>query len=172
MTTKITIMKNLLLISLLASGVLFFGCVKHNILPAYTPAFAKDFSVSSFNHTADTVNVGDTVYCTAEGTMSDTVTGQNNIYAYFTVVSSAPGSPVYNFGTASSPIKLTKTLGAASNGLYGWTSTIAIVGATTTPNSKLTITGNFIYQLSLSSEGNGTASATDAGVLNKTVFVQ
>ncbi len=39
-------------------------------------------------------------------------------------------------------------------------------------NSKLTISGNFIYQLSLSSEGGGLASATDAGVVNKTVFIQ
>jgi hypothetical protein len=172
MNFKITIMKKLFLISLLASAAVIFGCVKHNVLPTFTPAFAKDFSVSSLNHTTDTVSVGDTIYLTAAGTMSDTVTGQNNIYAYFVISSSAAGAPVFNYGSAASPIKLTKTLGAASNGLYGWTATIAISGATATANSKLTITGYFIYQLSLSSEGNGTASATDAGVLNKTVFVQ
>jgi hypothetical protein len=172
MNLKITIMKKLFLISLLAAAALIFGCVKHNVLPTFTPAFAKNFSVSSLNHTADTVNVGDTIYLNAAGTMSDTVTGQNNIYAYFVISSSAPGAPTYSYGSASAPIKLTKTFSAASNGLYGWTSTIAIVGATTTANSKLTVTGNFIYQLSLSSEGNGTASATDAGVLNKAIFVQ
>jgi hypothetical protein len=53
-----------------------------------------------------------------------------------------------------------------------WTSTIKLIGFTSIPNSKLTISGNFIYQLSLSSEGGGLASATDGGVVNKTVFIQ
>jgi hypothetical protein len=166
-------MKKLRLIFLVASGILIFGCVKYTNLPAYSPAFSKNFSVSTLNHTQDTVNVGDTIQLIATGGMSDSVTNQNNIYAYFTVTSSNSGAPAYNYGSASSPIKLSKTIGAQnSSGLYTWTSTIVLPGATNIANTKLTITGNFIYQLSLSSENGGTATATDAGVTNKTVYVQ
>jgi hypothetical protein len=166
-------MKKSLLFFLIASVVLTPGCVKFTNLPAYTPAFSKNFSVTSLNHTADTVNVGDTVQLVAMGTMSDSVTNQNNIYAYYTVTSSAAGAPTFAIGTAAAPIKLSKMIGAPnSSGLYTWTANISLAGITAIANSKLTITGNFIYQMSLSSEGGGTATATDAGILNKTVFVQ
>jgi hypothetical protein len=66
---------------------------------------------------------------------------------------------------------LSRTIGAQTNGLYAWTSTIILVGATTVDKAKLTITANFIYQLSLSSE-QGKLAATDAGNPNKTVYVK
>jgi hypothetical protein len=56
--------------------------------------------------------------------------------------------------------------------MNAWTSTVILTGVTSVSGSKLTITGNFIYQLSLSSQGGGLAAAADAGVLNKTVFVK
>jgi hypothetical protein len=160
-------MKKLLLISMIAMGGLILGCVKYTTLPAYTPPVTANFSVASLKHTADTVNLGDTVYLTATGTIYDTT---KNIYAYLTVSSSAAGVSTYTYGSASAPIKLVRTIGAQTNGLYAWTSTIMLVGATTVEKAKLTITANFIYQLSLSSE-QGKLTATDAGIVNKTVYV-
>src|SRR5579863_8045161 len=142
-------MKKLFLFSMLALGIFIFGCVKSTNLPAYTPPVTTNFSVSSLKHTADTVNLGDTIYLTATGTIDDTT---KNIYVYVTVSSSAAGVSTFSFGSASSPIKLTRTIGAQTNGLYAWTATIMLVGATTVDKAKLTITANFIYQLSLSSE--------------------
>ncbi|HSZ84912.1 MAG TPA: hypothetical protein VK787_02715 [Puia sp.] len=160
-------MKKLLFISMIAMSILSLSCVKYTSLPAYTPPVATNFSVSSLKHTADTVNLGDTIYLTATGTIYDTT---KNIYAYLTVSSSASGVSTYTYGSASSPIKLSRTIGAQTNGLYAWTSTITLVGATTVNKAKLTITANFIYQLSFSSE-QGKLTATDAGVANKTVYV-
>jgi len=121
------------------------------------------------NHTADTVNVGDTIYLNVAGTMYDTL----NVYAYVTTKSSATGSPVYSYGSSSSPVRLNCVLGSFNvSGMNPWTSTIMLTGVTSIPNTKLTISANFIYQLSLSTEGGGLASATDAGIANKTVYVQ
>jgi hypothetical protein len=159
-------MKKLLLICVIAISIIS-GCVKSTNLPAYTPPVTTNFSVASLKHTADTVNLGDTVYLTATGTISDTT---KNIYVYLTVSSSAAGVSTYTYGSASTPIKLSRTIGAQTNGLYAWTSTIVLVGATTVDKAKLTITANFIYQLSLSSE-QGKLTATDAGIVNKTVYV-
>jgi hypothetical protein len=113
--------------------------------------------------------VGDTIYLNVVGTMYDTL----NVYAYVTAKSSATGSPVYSYGSSSSPVKLTCILSSANvSDMNPWTSTIKLTGLTSIPNSKLTISANFIYQLSLSSEGGGLASATDGGIVNKTVFIQ
>jgi len=161
-------MKKMLLFSLITSGILLFGCIKYTTLPAYTPPVTTNFSVASLNHTADTVNLGDTVYLTATGTIYDTT---KNIYVYLTVSSSAAGVSTYTYGSASSPIKLSRTIGAQNSaGLYTWTSTIMLTGATSVDKAKLTIIANFIYQLSFSSE-QGKLTATDAGIVNKTVYV-
>ena len=161
-------MKKTLFYSLMAMGIWTSGCVKYTTLPAYTPPVTSNFSVISLKHTEDTVNVGDTIYLTATGTIYDTT---KNIYVYLTVSSSAAGVSSYTYGSASSPIKLSRTIGAATAGLYTWTSTITLPGATYIPDTKLTITANFIYQLSLSSE-LGKLTATDAGQGNKTVYVE
>ncbi len=162
-------MKKIFLFSLICSCVLVFSCTKNSIVPPYNPPVAANFTVTSMNHTKDTVNVGDTIYLNVVGTMYDTL----NIYAYLTIKSSATGSPVYSYGSSSSPIKLTRVLGSSNvTDMNPWTSTIRLTGVTSIANSKLTISGNFIYQLSLSSEGGGLASATDGGVVNKTVFIQ
>ncbi len=146
------------------------ACEKHDRLPTYTPPVAKNFTVTSLKHTMDTVNVGDTIYLIATGTASDS---SQFIYTYITVTSSAGGlNPSYSYGTAAAPIKLSKNYMSSSAGLYTWTATIMLPGATFVPSgTKLTIAANFIYQLSLSSE-QGTLSAADAGVTSKTVFVQ
>ena len=162
-------MKKIILCSFIASGILIFGCSKSNTLPPYKPPVSVNFTITSLNHTQDTVNVGDTITLNVAGTMFDTL----YVYAYLTVTSSASGAPVFTYGSASSPIKLTRVLGSSNvSGMNSWTSSIRLIGATVTHKSKLTITANFIYQLSLSSEGGGTATSTDAGILNKTVYVQ
>ena len=160
--------KNYILI-LIISGILFFSCTKNTFVPVYTPPVSTNFTVTSMNHTKDTVNVGDTILLDVVGTMYDTL----NVYAYFTIKSTATGSPVYTYGSSSSPIKLVRVLGSSNvTDINPWTSTIKLIGFTSIPNSKLTISANFIYQLSLSSEGGGLATATDGGVVNKTVFIQ
>jgi hypothetical protein len=161
-------MKRYILIVLIITAAA--SCVKKNVLPAYTPPLATNFSVTSLAHTKDTVNIGDTVYVNVAGNASDS---SKSIYAYLSVSSAVNGSSsVYSVGTASAPIKLKPTFGSPASALYPWTATIMLPGATMVPHkTKLTITGNFIYQLSLSSQ-QGKLSATDAGILNKTVYVQ
>jgi hypothetical protein len=146
------------------------ACNKTTTLPSYTPPVAKNFSVASLKHTVDSVNVGDTIYLTASGTASDS---SQFIYTYLTVSSTIGGvSSIFNYASAAAPVKLPKNYGTQTAGLYSWTSTIMLPGATLVPHkTKLTIVGNFIYQLSLSSE-QGTLSATDAGLVNKTVYVR
>jgi len=162
-------MKKMILSFLIISSVLIFACSKNNTVPAYTPPVAVNFTVTSLNHTADTVNVGDTIYLNVAGTMYDTL----NVYAYLTTKSSATGSPVYTYGSSSAPIKLNRVLGSSNaSAMNPWTSTIMLTGVTSVANTTLTISANFIYQLSLSTEGGGLASATDAGIANKTVYVR
>jgi hypothetical protein len=162
-------MKNIYLFPLIVSVTLVFSCTKNSVVPAYTPPVSTNFTVTSLNHTKDTVNVGDTIYLNVAGTMYDTL----NVYAYLTAKSSASGSPVYSYGSSSLPVKLIRILGSSNvSGMNTWTSTILLTGITSIANSKLTISANFIYQLSLSSEGGGLATAADAGVGNKTVYIQ
>jgi hypothetical protein len=162
-------MKKIFLFLLICSGILIFSCTKNTIVPPYTPPVANNFTVTAMNHTKDTVNVGDTIYLTVAGTMYDTL----SVYTYLTIKSSASGSPVYSYGSSAAPIKLTRVLGSSNvNDVNPWTSTIKVTGITSIPNSKLTISGNFIYQLSLSSQGGGLATANDGGVVNKTVSIQ
>ncbi len=162
-------MKKINLFLLMFLCIVFYSCTKNTIVPAYTPPVTTNFTVTSMNHTEDTVNAGDTIFMNVAGTMYDTL----NVYAYLTIKSSATGSPVYSYGSSSSPIKIVRVLGSFNvTDINPWTSTIALTGFSSISGSKLTISGNFIYQLSLSSQGGGLASATDAGVVNKTVFIQ
>jgi len=155
---------------LLLSLVVIASCVKTKTLPLYTPPIATNFSVKSLNHTLDSVNVGDTIYLVAAGVAADS---SKYIYTYLTASSTVGGtSSLYTYGNAAAPVKLLKNYGSQTGGLYSWSDTILLPGATLVPhNTKLTIVGNFIYQLSLSSE-LGTLSATDAGIGNKTVYVR
>jgi hypothetical protein len=167
-------MKKIILFSVFISGIFIFGCSKNNSVPPYTPPVAKNFSVTSLKHTQDTVNVGDTIYLNVAGTVYDTT---QNIYPYITAGSS---NNTFTYGTSPSsliasktPVKLTRVIGASANGVYSWTSTIILVGATLVPDkSTLTISGAFTYQLTLSSEGNGVATITDAGQTTKTIYVR
>ena len=162
-------MKNLLLFSLVLSGAVILSCTKYTVVPPYTPPVSNNFTVISMNHTKDTVNVGDTIYLVTNGTMYDTL----NVYSYLTTKSTATGSPVYSTGSSASPIKLNRVLSTSNaSDMNAWTATIPITGVTSVSGSKLTISGNFIYQLSLSSEGGGLATAADAGLINKTVYVK
>jgi hypothetical protein len=162
-------MKKILLLCLILSGAIVISCTKNTVVPPYTPPVATNFTVTTMSHTKDTVNAGDTIYLNVSGTMYDTL----NVYTYLTTKSSATGSPVYSTGTSSAPIKLNRILGTSNvTGMNPWTSIIMLTGLTSIHNSKLTISANFIYQLSLSSEGGGLATATDAGITNKTVYVQ
>ena len=162
-------MKKEFLFSLVLAAMTILGCTKNTIVPPYTPPVANNFTVISMNHTKDTVKVGDTIYLNVSGTMYDTL----NVYAYLTTKSTATGSPVYSTGSSASPIKLNRVLGSSNpSDMNPWTATIPLTGLTSVSGSKLTISGNFIYQLSLSSEGGGLATAADAGLINKTVYVQ
>jgi hypothetical protein len=164
-------MKIIFFFSVILFALVSSTCNKVVNLPHYTPPVSINFSVTGLNHTQDTVNIGDTIYLTATGVMYDTT---KNIYVYLTSSSTSGGvSTVINYGSATSPIKLSRIVGAPNAaGLYTWTSTIMLPNVTFVPaKSKLSIVGYFIYQLSLSSE-QGVLTATDAGQANKTVFVQ
>jgi hypothetical protein len=161
-------MKNLMLF-LFSAVLLSIGCTKNTTVPPYTPPVTTNFTVTTLNHTKDTVSAGDTIYLTVAGTMYDTL----NVYTYLTIKSSAPGSPVYSYGSSSAPVKINRMLGTSNAmGTNPWTAIIPITGVTSIPNTTLTISGTFIYQLSLSSEGGGMAAATDLGVKNKSIFIQ
>jgi hypothetical protein len=166
-------MKKTFLFSLIAATIVMIACNKTTTLPPYTPPVAANFSIKTLAHTADTVNVGDTIFLTATGTMSDTVSAESAVYAYITSSYTVSGaSVVYNYGSATSPVKINRVIGANSNGLFAWTATIPLYGATAVPHkTKLTIVANFQFQSSFSSE-QGALSASDAGIKNKTVYVQ
>jgi hypothetical protein len=146
------------------------GCAKHQFLPIVTPPVSKIFTVSSLNHTADTVNVGDTIWLNAAGTIYDT---SKAVYVYMSASYTANGgSTVYNYGSASSSIKVKYVTGAATGGVFAWTATIPLIGATEVPDkTKLTVSATFQYQLSLSSELPSSLTISDAGQHNKTVYV-
>ena len=164
-------MQKVLLFSLLSIGLLIAACDKSTTFPPYVPPVATNFSAKTLNHTKDSVAVGDTLYLTATGILSDT---NQAIYTY--LISSYTAA-TYNYGSAATPVKLSRTItSSASNlpGTYTWTSTIMLPGATLVPHkTKLTIVANYIYQLSLSSQ-QGTVTSTDAGSgpNNKTVYVK
>lgn len=166
-------MKKILSFILIGCVLFVWGCSKNVTLPPYKPPTSSNFSVLSLNHTKDTVNVGDTVYLTAAGTLFDSSSAYH-IYAYLSVTATVGGvSTVYNYGSATTPITISRVIGAQNSaGQFTWTSTILLPGVTSVPHkTKLTISSNFIYQLNLSSE-KGNLSATDAGIATKTVFVQ
>jgi hypothetical protein len=165
-------MRNKILITLVVLiTAAAIGCAKHQFLPIVTPPVSTIFTISSLNHTADTVNVGDTIWLNAAGTIYDTT---KLISVYLTSSYTAGGvSSIYDFGTSSSPVKVTnRVIGALNNGVYSWTATIALTGATNVPvKTKLTIAATFQYQLSFSSELPSSLSINDTGQHNKTVYV-
>lgn len=146
------------------------GCAKHQFLPTVTPPVSKIFTVTSLNHTADTVNVGDTVYLDASGTIYDT---SKAIYVNMTASYTANGaSTVYNYGSASSPVKVKYVTGADSAGVFAWTATIPLIGATDVPvKTKLTVAATFQYQLSFSTELPASLTVSDAGQKTRTIYV-
>jgi hypothetical protein len=179
-------MKKIILFSLITATLLIAACDKGVNLPAYTPATATNFAVTALNHTVDSVNVGDTLYLVASGTIADTASFISDtsksvhlLTAYLTSSFSAYSvSQVQNFGSATAPITLKMAFGPQNSaGLYTWTSTIELIGATAVPHkTKLTIAANFIYQLTLSSQ-QGTLTASDAGIAGatkpaKTIYVR
>jgi hypothetical protein len=162
--------KFLLFLSVLIAGAVAISCNKSKALPVYSPSPTYVFTASSLKHTQDTVNVGDTISLTATGTIFDTT---KTISAFLTSTYST-GS--YTYGSAAAPVKVNRVIGAQSNGLYAWTATILLPGATTVPHkSALTITSTFVYQLSLSSQLPASLTLTDAGTPGakvKTVYVR
>jgi hypothetical protein len=146
------------------------GCAKHQFLPVFTPPVPTIFTANTLNHTADTVNVGDTIWLNATGTVYDTT---KNIYVFLSSTYTAGGvSQVFSFGTAASPVKLNRVIGAATNGVYAWSALITMTGATNVAvKTKLSISGTFQYQDSFSSQLPSSLTVSDAGVKNKTVYV-
>ena len=163
-------MKKFLIFCGLAILIAIAACNKTTTLPPYTPPATSNFSVKSLVHNKDTVNVGDTVYLTATGSILDTT---QKIAAYFTNSYTASGaSTVQNIYTAVAPDTLRNVVfSAGAAPLSTWTATISLPNISNVPHkTKLTIAGNFIYGLSLSSE-QGTLTASDGGK-NKLVYVQ
>lgn len=153
-------------------GVLFMvfiiACTKSTTLPDYMATPATIFSIGTLTHMADSLNVGDTIKLAATGHINDTT---QSISVYMTATSTAPVF-VFSTGTVAAPIKISRTIGAIdATGTYTWSSTIALPNATITHKTALTVTANFIYQLSLSSQ-LGALSVADAGIKNKTVYVR
>jgi hypothetical protein len=159
----------LFLCSAVLAIALAFGCSKGVTLPVSQPSII--FTASTLNHTADSVNVGDTIHLQVTGTMSDTT---KTISAYLVTTFTAGGvSGVYNYGNSSSPVKLNRTILSNNGGLYSWTATIIMPGATNVPHkTALTVTATLEYQLSLSSELPTSLTLTDKGVKNKTIYVR
>jgi hypothetical protein len=162
--------KYLLLLTILAAAVVI-SCNKTTTLPVSNPTPTDIFTATSLSHTKDSVNVGDTVYLNVAGTVYDTTKA---IYAWLTSTDTVSGTiDVYNSGSAASPITVKRKIGAQSNGLYTWSATIPLVGATYVPaKTVLTITASFQYQLSLSTQLPSSLTLKDAGVKKKTVFVK
>ncbi|HLK30557.1 MAG TPA: hypothetical protein VKT28_18390 [Puia sp.] len=160
-------MKRFILLCAIVGAII--ACNKTTTLPSYKAPFASNLSISSLKHTEDTVSVGDTIYLNASGTVYDSL----NIYGYFSITSSATGSPVYAVGTSSSPVLLS-TVYATKNptDTNQWSAVIPLTKLTSVSNTKLTITGNFTSQLTLSSMGNKIVTVSDAGQKTKTIYVQ
>ena len=55
-------MKKIILLLLTLLCIIFFSCTKNWVVPAYAPPVTTNFTVTSMNHTKDTVNVGDTIF--------------------------------------------------------------------------------------------------------------
>ena len=163
-------MKKILVFLLSAATIWMAACNKTTTLPPYTPPVASNFSVTSLKHTEDSVNVGDTIWYNAAGTVYDTT---QNIAAFFATSYTISGaSATYNYGNSSAPITIKRTIGDVTNGVYAWTAIIAFPTAVTqVPHkTKLTTSATFQYQLTLSSM-QGTLTASDSGQ-NKSVYVR
>jgi hypothetical protein len=151
-------MKKIALFSIVILGIVAISCNKETTLPAYTPPVKNNFSITRFAHQKDTINVGDSLIYNASGTITDTT---RNLYV---ILAASYGSVTYTLGTAASPIKINRVIGAANNGVYSWTAAIpAFVTAGVSHNSKVSLTATFSYQLSLSSV-QPTVVFTDQGL--------
>lgn len=161
-----------LLLVILASAASIAGCVKSAALPVSPPSPSQIFTPGSLKHTADTVNVGDTVQLNASGSIWDTT---KTISVFLTATYGGATAGSFNYGTVTAPILVKRVINPAlnSSGLYPWTATIALPGATLVAHkTTLAITATYVYQLSLSSQLPPSMSATDAGIKTKTVYVK
>jgi hypothetical protein len=172
---KMNVSKKVLLFGFLAFAValIIVSCSKGTVLPKQSNVNVV-FAADPVHHTKDSVSVGDTLTLTASGVISDTT---QNIYVY--LISTYTGSGLagtFTYGTTAVPVKVARIINVGSYnstyGLYNWTATLTLTGATTLPHkTTLTITGNYIYQLSTSSV-LGSLAVTDAGVKNKTIYIK
>jgi len=140
-------MKKIALFSFTLVVIILISCNKETTLPVYTPPVKNNFSITKFVHQKDTISVGDSLIYNASGTIADTT---KNLSVYLTATF---GSITYGVGTAASPVKINRVIGAAnSNGTYAWTATIpAFVTSFVPHGSKVAMSATFSYQLSLSS---------------------
>jgi len=152
-------MKKIAYLTAVVLSIVIISCNKENNLPAYTPPVKNNFSVSKFAHVKDTIAVGDSLNITASGTITDTT---KTLSVFLTA---AYGSVTYNVGSVSSPVKVNRVIGAATNGVYAWTATIPVLVSGFVPSkSKVTVSGTFSYQLSLSSVQPSAVTFTDQGL--------
>jgi len=162
--------KFLLFLSVLIAGAVAISCNKSKALPVYSPSPTYVFTAGTLKHTKDTVNVGDTISLTATGTVYDTT----RAISVFLTSTYSTGSSSY--GTAAAPVAVKRVIGAQSNGVYAWTATLLLPGATSIPHkTALTISATFSYALTLSSQLPASLTLTDAGTPGakvKTVYVK
>src|SRR5215472_9239192 len=121
--------KLFIFLTALASAAGIASCVKSDTLPVYTPSPTVIFTPGSLKHTADIVHVGDTVQLAASGTVWDTT---KTISVFLSATYGGASSGSFNLGTAASPILVKRVINPTvnSSGLYPWTATIVLPGAT------------------------------------------
>ncbi|HXO77625.1 MAG TPA: hypothetical protein VN824_20370 [Puia sp.] len=152
-------MKKIALFTVALLGIIIISCNKENYLAPYAPPVKNNFSVSKFAHIKDTILVGDTLNIKASGTVTDTT---KTLSVFLTA---AYGTVTYNVGSVASPIKVNRVIGAAANGAYAWTANIPVLVTSGVPhNSKVTVSGTFSYQLSLSSVQPSAVTFSDQGL--------
>jgi hypothetical protein len=164
--------KLLIFLVAVASAAFIASCVKSDALPVYTPSPTLIFTPGSLKHTADTVNVGDTVQLAASGTVWDTT---RTISVFLSATYGGATSGSYNYGNVTAPILVKRVINPTvnSSGLYPWTATILLPGATSVAHkTTLSITATYVYQLTLSSQLPSSMSSSDAGIKTKTVYVK
>lgn len=165
--------KLFIFLSALAVTAIAAGCVKSATQPVYTPNPQYVFYTSTLAHTKDTVNVGDTIQLKATGYFYDTT---KTISAFVTSSYAGPVSGTYTYGSATAPVKLTRTATLAPGfNEYYWTATIPVIGATNVAHkTTLTLSTTFVYQLSLSSQLPPSMTYVDGAPATKakTIYVK
>lgn len=149
---------------LISASFLIIACNKEEQLPTYKSSVPVIFSVNSrMSHTIDTVNLGDTIYLTASGTIADTANTFSSSFKMFTGNVSASGAFTSSGNLAGaafiSPLPRLISAPVAPSALFGWVAPIAVPCPPVAHKTNILISGSFENSVSLSSQlGNQSAS--------------